>query len=87
MCTPNIRRQKHLQNRLEKNNLFGNFHTCVEKPTHVKNKNTNKYIKTNTHKKANILSNIAKAIQRQRTKHPVHLLNMKQIDIFLKGHP
>ena len=48
MCTPNIRRQKHLQNRLEKNNLFGNFHTCVEKPTHVKNKNTNNYIKTNT---------------------------------------
>ena len=48
MCTLNIRHQKHLQNRLEKNNLFGNFHTCVEKPTHVKNKNTNNYIKTNT---------------------------------------
>ena len=48
MCTPNIRHQKQLQNRPEKNNLFGNSHTCVEKPTHVKNKNTNNYIKTNT---------------------------------------
>ena len=41
----NIRCQEHLQNSLEKNHLFGNSHTCVEKNTQVKNKNikTNKF--------------------------------------------
>ena len=43
----NIRRQEHLQNSLEKNHLFGNSHTCVEKPTHIKNKNSKNNIKTN----------------------------------------
>ena len=43
----NIRRQEHLQNSLEKNHLFGNSHTCVEKPTHIKNKNSKNNINTN----------------------------------------
>ena len=30
-----------------KNHLFGNSHTCVEKPTHIKNKNSKNNIKTN----------------------------------------
>ena len=45
--TCNIRRQEHLQNSLQKNHLFGNFHTCVEKPKHIKNKNGKNNIKTN----------------------------------------
>ena len=42
-----VRSQKHLQISLGRNQLFGNSHTCVEKTTQVKNKNSKNNIKTN----------------------------------------